>query len=418
MTYPFTVPRTTAGPLFADTGLKLGVFGLNVTSAGAVTASPDRHEIDWDQNVRLVQMAEQAGFEAAIPFSRWRGFEGRTNPWGQSFDPYTWAAALAALTSRITLFATSHCLTVSPVMAAKQIATIDAISHGRVGLNVVAGWFAKELAMFGVQALDHDARYAYSEEWLDVVLRLWDGDEDFDHRGTWLSVENGYSRPGPVQFPHPPIMNAAFSPRGHRLAARYADLSFVSAFDAAGARAKVDEIRRVAAGFGREQSAWMAASVVCADTDHEAQALLARWSDLDADEVAVRNAIDWTMGGTNMPDEQHRQLAQALATTMAGYPLVGTPDRIAGQLAELSAAGVDGVALTWMNYENGLPRFIDEVLPILEHDHIRHAGVVGASSPEACSHAMATGRTSRIGPYSRPSTECRRCTGPGRRAPP
>lgn len=80
MTYLPTVPRTTAGPLFADTGLKLGVFGLNVMSAGAVTASPDRHEIDWDQNVRLVRMAEDAGFEAAIPFSRWRGFEGRTNP--------------------------------------------------------------------------------------------------------------------------------------------------------------------------------------------------------------------------------------------------------------------------------------------------------------------------------------------------
>ncbi|GAA4989020.1 LLM class flavin-dependent oxidoreductase [Pseudonocardia tropica] len=277
----------------------------------------------------------------------------------------------AASDSRITLFATSHCLTVSPVMAAEQIATIDAISHGRVGLNVVAGWFAKEPAMFGVRALDHDARYAYSEEWLDVLLRLRDGDDDIDHRGTWLSVENGYSQPGPVQLPHPPIMNAAFSARGHRLAARYADLSFVSAFDAAGARAKVDEIRRVAAGFGREQSVWMAASVVCADTDREAQALLARWSNVDADEVAVRNAIDWTTGGTKMPDEQHRHLARALATTMAGYPLVGTADRIAAQVAELSAAGVDGVALTWMNDEHGVPRFIADVLPTAQRDRVR-----------------------------------------------
>jgi alkanesulfonate monooxygenase SsuD/methylene tetrahydromethanopterin reductase-like flavin-dependent oxidoreductase (luciferase family) len=371
MTYLPTVPRTTQGPLFADTGLKLGVFGLNVTSAGAVTAAPERHEIDWDQNVRLVQMAEKAGFEAAIPFSRWRGFEGRTDPWGRSFDPYTWAAALAALTSRITLFATSHCLTVSPVMAAKQIATIDAISGGRIGLNVVAGWFAKELRMFGVEELDHDSRYGYSEEWLQVILRLWEGGEDFDFHGRWLTVENGTSRPGPVQRPHPPIMNAAFSARGHQLAARYADLSFVSALDATAARAKVQEIRDVAAGYGREQSVWIAASVVCAETDCEARALVERWSEIDADEVAVRNAIEWTMGGARMPEEQHRQLAKAVASTMAGYPLVGTPARIAEQLAQLHAAGIDGVALTWMNYEAGIPRFIDEVLPVLEREGVR-----------------------------------------------
>ncbi|WP_033293107.1 LLM class flavin-dependent oxidoreductase [Amycolatopsis jejuensis] len=371
MTYLPAVPRTTTGPLFADTGLKLGVFGLNVTSAGAVTASPERHEIDWDQNVRLVRMAEDAGFEAAIPFSRWRGFEGRTNPWGNSFDPYTWAAALAALTSRITLFATSHCLTVSPVMAAKQIATIDAVSGGRIGLNVVAGWFAKELRMFGVETLDHDARYGYSEEWLDIVLRLWEGGEDFDFTGKWLTVESGYSRPAPIRQPHPPIMNAAFSSRGHQLAARYADLSFVSALDAASARKKVGEIREVAEGFGREQSVWIAASVVCAETDQEAQEMVRRWSEVDADEVAVRNAIEWTMGGAHMPEEQHRQLAKAVASTMAGYPLVGTPERIAAQLADLQASGVDGVALTWMNYETGIPRFIDEVLPILEREGVR-----------------------------------------------
>ena len=94
------------GPLFADTGMKLGIFGFNVSSGGGLSKSPTRYEIDWEQNVRLAQRAEAAGFEAAIPFSRWRGFEGETNPWGRSFETYTWAAGLAARTSRITVFAT------------------------------------------------------------------------------------------------------------------------------------------------------------------------------------------------------------------------------------------------------------------------------------------------------------------------
>ncbi|WP_020495748.1 LLM class flavin-dependent oxidoreductase [Sciscionella marina] len=368
------IPRHTSGPLFTDTGLKLGVFGLNVTSAGAVTASPDRHEINWDQNVRLVRLAEDAGFEAAIPFSRWRGFEGQTNPWGTSFEPYTWASALAALTSRISIFTTSHCLTVSPVFAAKQIATIDAVSRGRIGLNVVAGWFAKELRMFNVETLDHEARYGYSEEWLDILLRLWSEDsDDFDYRGHWLTVEGGYSHPKPSQTPHPPLMNAAFSARGHQLAARYADIAFVSALDPAGVAKKVREIRELAAGFERELSVWVSASVVCADTDREAAQLLRQYSEVDADETAVRNAIEWTMGGAQMPPEQHAQLASAVAATMAGYPLVGSPETIGRQLSDLSAAGIDGVALTWMNYENGLPRFIADVLPILEREGVRRS---------------------------------------------
>ncbi|WP_224391972.1 LLM class flavin-dependent oxidoreductase, partial [Pseudonocardia sp. ICBG1293] len=232
---PPHVPRYDSGPLFADTGLKLGVFGLNVTSAGAVTASPNRHEIGWDQNLRLVQAAEAAGFEAAIPFSRWRGFEGRTNPWGASFEPYAWAAALAARTSRIAIFTTSHCLTVSPVMAAKQIATIDAVSHGRVGLNVVAGWFAKELQMFGVETLDHGRPLRL----LGGVARnpapaLARGAPRLRPQGTVAHGRGRLQQAHTAPAPHPPLMNAAFSPRGHQLAARYADVAFVSAFDPAG----------------------------------------------------------------------------------------------------------------------------------------------------------------------------------------
>ncbi len=373
------IPRQDQGPLFADSGIKLGVFGLNVTSAGAISRSANRHAIDWDQNVRLVQQAEAAGFEAAIPFSRWRGFEGQSNPWGESFEPYTWAAGMAALTSRITVFSTSHCLTVSPVMAAKQIATIDAIAAGRVGLNVVAGWFEKELRMFDVAALGHDERYEYSEEWLDVVLQLWGNDSEFDHRGRWLTVEGGYQQPKPLQKPHPPIMNAAFSPRGHQLAARYADISFVSAFDPASAHNKVTEIRALATQYGRSQQVWLAAGIICAATEQQAANLVQQYSETDADPVAVENAINWTMGGAHIADGQRQQLARSVASTMAGYPLIGTPEHIAEQIGELAAAGIDGLALTWMNYEEGLNQFIAEILPLLQREGIRRNATMSVS---------------------------------------
>ena len=189
------------GPLFGPNKIKLGVFGLNLCSAAGITAAKDRHEIGWQQNVRLVQQAEAAGFEAAVPVARWRGFEGASNPWGESFETYTWAAGLAAVTKRIGIFSTSHVLTVSPVMAAKAMVTIDHISGGRAVLNVVAGWFKKELDMFGVGDLDSAGRYAYTAEWMDVLLRLWTQNETFDFNGHHLNIKDGYLQPKAIQRP-------------------------------------------------------------------------------------------------------------------------------------------------------------------------------------------------------------------------
>jgi hypothetical protein len=75
--------------------MKLGIFGLNVSAAGGLTKDPSRHELDWDQNVRLVQQAERAGFEAAIPFARWRGFEDEPT--------HTAATALDRFSRRLTV---------------------------------------------------------------------------------------------------------------------------------------------------------------------------------------------------------------------------------------------------------------------------------------------------------------------------
>lgn len=73
-----------------------------------------------------------------------------------------------------------------------------------------------------------------------------------------------------------------------------------------------------------------------------------------------------------MPDEQRHQLAQSMATTVGSYPLIGSGRRIAEDIAALSEAGIDGLCLTWMNYDDGLPRFISEVMPQLERDGVRH----------------------------------------------
>ena len=81
-----------------------------------------------------------------------------------------------AQTRAICVFATVHVPLINPVLAAKQVVTIDHAAQGRFGLNIVSGWNASEFAMFGVPLLEHDERYAYSEEWLTIAKRIWSDD--------------------------------------------------------------------------------------------------------------------------------------------------------------------------------------------------------------------------------------------------
>ena len=362
----------TTGPLFGPNRMKLGVFGLNLSSAAGITAAKDRHEVDWKQNVRLVQLAEQAGFEAAGPVDRWRGFEGASNPWGESFETYTWAAGLASVTSRIGIFCTSHVLTVSPVMAAKAMSTIDHISGGRAVLNVVAGWFKKELDMFGVGALDGAARYAYMAEWMDVLLRLWTQDETFDFDGKYLTVKDGYQQPKSVQRPRPPVMNAAMSPVGHAFAARWADVAFVSveAGKIAEAKIKVDQLRQLAAENGRTVQVWTPALVQCAETEAAAQEEIARYVVREGDPEASANRTAWGLAGAR-PSQARQETMKSKGSVEGGLTLIGTPEQVADRICQLSEAGIDGLCLSWFNFESGLPFFIETVMPLLERAGVR-----------------------------------------------
>ena len=357
------------GPLFSRNAMKLGVFGLNLTSPAGITAAKDRHEVDWQQNVRLVQMADHAGFEAAVPVARWRGFEGASNPWGESFETYSWAAGLASVTSRIAIVSTSHVLTVSPVMAAKAMATIDHISGGRAMLNVVAGWFKKELDMFGVGALDGQQRYAYMAEWMEVLLKLWTQDETFDFAGEYITVKDGYSQPKPVQKPRPPVMNAAMSPVGHHFAGRWADLAFtaIAAAGVAETRAKIDEMRGIAQQYGREVQIWAASTIQVEEAEGAAEDEVRRYLDREGDAQADANRSAWGLGPPAIKGEP----AKSKGIVDGSLALVGTPLQVAQKIALLSEAGLDGLCLSWYNFERGLPIFIEKVMPLLERMGVR-----------------------------------------------
>jgi alkanesulfonate monooxygenase SsuD/methylene tetrahydromethanopterin reductase-like flavin-dependent oxidoreductase (luciferase family) len=158
--------------VFNDRALKLGTFSTNLSGGCSISTVEGVLEADWASTVTLAQMGDEMGFEALVPVGRWRGFGGVTDFNGAGFESYTWGAGIASATKDAGVFVTSHVPTMHPVMAAKQMTTIDHISNGRVALNIVTGWNAPEIEMFGAPMLPHDERYAVAQEWVDIVRAL------------------------------------------------------------------------------------------------------------------------------------------------------------------------------------------------------------------------------------------------------
>src|SRR5215469_18971024 len=186
-----TADRRTLNALYGDNRLKLGVFGANVSNGCAATTAPGHLVMNWPNTRDIVRMADCAGFEAVVPVARWKGFGGATNFNGTCYETLAWAAGMGALTKHASIFCTTHVPTIHPIVAAKQCTTVDHLTGGRFALNVVCGWYSQELRMFGLPPMDHDTRYAYAEEWLEIVPQIVD-----DRRGVRLRREILHDRKG------------------------------------------------------------------------------------------------------------------------------------------------------------------------------------------------------------------------------
>jgi dimethylsulfone monooxygenase len=368
-------PRRATNPLFNDNRLKLGTFGTNVSNGCAITTAKEALVTSWPNTLAIAQMADRLGFEALVPVARWKGFGGKSNFNGSNFETYTWAAGLAQGTRRSAVFTTSHVPTVHPIMAAKQATTVDHISNGRFALNIVCGWFAPELEMFGAPIMEHDTRYDYAAEWIEIIKLLWTREEEFDFEGKFLRVTKGFSMPKPVQQPFPPLMNAGSSGKGQHFAAKYADMAFITfdPDDLERSRAHIESYRRLAREeYGRELQLWCNGTVVQRDTQKEAEEFLNYYVVEHGDDAAVDNllTIQSRQSQRLLPRERER-LRFSLKAGWSGYPLIGTAEQIVAKIETIVKLGLDGMILNWVDFLDGMRRWETEVAPLLEQAGLR-----------------------------------------------
>jgi dimethylsulfone monooxygenase len=345
--------------------LKLGVFGLNCQNGLSLTLAPTKYEATWPHTLAIAQRADEMGFEILIPIARWRGLGGASNPFGRSFETMTWAAGIAALTRQITVVGTMHLPLNHPVTAAKQSATIDHISGGRFAFNAVMGWFAPDMEMFGQKIRDHDERYRYGSEWMRIVKRAWTEEEPFDFDGEYFHLRNVESLPKPLQKPYPMIINAGISTAGMDFAAREADLNFAVVENLEATAEYVQRAKRHAREkYQRDITLMGTACVICRDTEAEARRVAQEMLD-KGDRAAAENSLAEFGINSESLSEEYRSVTDKWMVCMGAYPICGTPDQVAEGLASMSEAGLDGVAMGFLDYYEELGIFREKIMPRL-----------------------------------------------------
>lgn len=368
------IPRERTNPIFNSNKLKLGTFGTNGKGT-ANTLVPEQYRPTWANVTEAARLTDQSGLEAIVSYAHWKGHEiGKPDhPSGVVLDPFTWAAGLAQATSYSAIFVTTHAPVIHPITAAKQSATIDLISGGRFGINVVAGWNRPELEMFGAPLKEHEERYQHLEEWLTILRRLWSEKEEFDYEGSFFKIVHGASRPQPIQAPYPAIMNAGGSEVGRNFAGKYADMCFIQAADDptkwASQVASYKDFAREK--YNREIQVWLLSAVVQRETKEEAEAYLHRYAVEHADDVSVDASNRLRLENAKISPGLLQGMRFRKAAGAGGSILYGTADDIANHLARFSEAGIDGVLLSWVDFKDGLTRFAKDVLPRLEQAGLR-----------------------------------------------
>ena len=312
--------------------------------------------IAWPYIRDLAVESEQHGFELSlIAELNLNDIKGHRAP---SLDCWTLAPAIAAVTRKLELMLAVRPNYHSPSLTAKSLSTLDTIAPGRLSLNVVSSWWKDEAAQYGVPFDVHDARYARTQEWLDVVARLL-REDTVTHQGALYQLDGAILEPKPGRLPD--VYMGGESPKAKDVIVRQAD-AYVMHGDAPEViAAKVAEMSSRRADTGQPPLRFgVSGYVICRDTEAEAQAELARILDVRSSPEAYASYQDFVAGS----QLESRVSVQEYSVSNRGLRsgLIGTPDQIIERLRAYEEAGVGLMLLQFSPQREEMARFGKSVI--------------------------------------------------------
>ena len=357
--------------------LILGLFLPIQSGAWSPSTAPRGTDWSFDYNAQCTMRAEALGFDLVFGLAQWLGkggYGGEMKFREMSQDPLIMTAGLASITKRILLVSTVHVLYWwHPLHLAKFGATIDRISGGRWGLNVVTGYKPSEFTMFGLEQIEHDKRYEMADEFATILERLWAEDEELTFKGRYWSTNGAFVAPKPANGKCI-LVNAASSGAGLEYAVRHSDLIFITSpagADPVKACAALPphnaKIKAAAAAVGRSVRTIINPHVICRETEAEAraqyQAILEH-----QDTVAADNFHATFMGGDQ---SSWKQASRDQWVVGGNVHLVGTPEQVVEHFVALKQAGCDGVQVNFYDFLPELEFFGSRVLPLMHQAGLR-----------------------------------------------
>jgi pyrimidine oxygenase len=348
--------------------MQIGVFIPIGNNGWLISTTSPQYRPSFDLNRAVTLKAEQYGFDFALSMIKLRGFGGPSRYWDFNLESFTLMAGLAAVTTRIKLFASIAVLSIPPAIVARMAVTCDSISHGRFGVNMVSGWQKAEYTQMGIWPGDeHFARrYEYCEEYVAVMKDLW-CDGVSNHKGTYFTMDDCRCEPTPTAPIE--IIAAGQSNRGMKFAAEHADYNFLSGSGLNTPQAfapHVERLRAATAASGRRCGALALTMIIADETD---QAAMRKWEHYCAG--TDLEALAWRDGqaGEDVKAEAHSTVgrmvrAERLPTNMVR--LVGSYESVARMLDEMAAIpGLQGAMLTFDDYLVGLEQFGTRIQPLM-----------------------------------------------------
>jgi len=376
-----TVPRTDA--------VKFAYWVPNVSGGLVVSTIPQRTDWSLEYNQRLAVAAEKAGFEYALSQIRF------TAGYGAEYqhESVSFSQALLHATTKLKVLAAILPGPWHPAVVAKQIATIDHISQGRIAINVVSGWFKGEFQAIGEPWLEHDERYRRSNEFIRALKGIWTQD-DFTFKGDFYRFNNYTLSPKPVQKPHPEIFQGGSSRAARDNAASVSDWYFTNGNTVEGLKAQIDDIQAKAAQNGHKVRIGVNAFVIARDTEEEAQAVLQDIID-HAHVEAVHAFGDAVKQAGKASPEGEGNWAKSTFDDLVQYNdgfktnLIGTPQQIAERIVALKAIGVDLVLTGFLHFIEEVEYFGQKVLPLVRELEARQATAAAAPQQAKTLEAVA-----------------------------
>ncbi len=350
--------------------MDIGVFIPIGNNGWLISTASPQYMPTFELNKQIVQKAERYGLDFALSMIKLRGFGGKSEFWDHNLESFTLMAGLAAVTTRIQLYASVAVLTIPPAIVARMASTIDSISGGRFGINIVSGWAKDEYEQMGLWPGEKyfGIRYDYSTEYVTVLRDLWEkGSSDF--KGTYFQMTDCKLSPQPKADMK--IVCAGQSPRGMEFGATYCNYNFTlgKGVNTPTAHAPLNEaMGQAAAKTGRDVGNYVLMMVIADETD---EAAMAKWRHYN--EGADMGALAWMSGQANSdPNAPEGGTAKAISAPEGAInfnmgTLVGSYASVARMLDECATVvATKGIMLTFDDFLIGLEQFGQRIQPLMK----------------------------------------------------